>query len=203
MVFCLVGCFGYWIAILWGQFEIVLETKKPTLFLLLLVFAENKSIAKGCLPLYNVYYHVSRSLGTFFCKKKARDEVSFEGDGGNEGAGAVEDEDVEDERAIIDSQYSDEVESAIKISHLCKEFLPKGNEKKGTVAVDDLCLRINPGECFALLGTNGAGKSTTLNMLLRVLEPSSGQAFIEGVDVTRVNATDDLFLNMGYCPQGE
>ncbi|GMH90340.1 hypothetical protein TrVE_jg12263 [Triparma verrucosa] len=171
------------------------------LFLFLLVFAENKSIAKGCLPLYNVYYHVSRSLGTLFCKKKARDEVSFEGDGGNEGAGAVEDEDVKDERAIIDSQYSDEVESAIKISHLRKEFLPKGNEKKGTVAVDDLCLRINPGECFALLGTNGAGKSTTLNMLLRVLEPSSGQAFIEGVDVTRVNATDDLFLNMGYCPQ--
>ena len=54
-----------------------------------------------------------------------------------------------------------------------------------TVAVDDVSFTIGPGETVGLLGPNGAGKTTTINMILGVLEPTSGSVSIEGRDVTR------------------
>ena len=55
----------------------------------------------------------------------------------------------------------------------------------GTTAVDSLNLNIAPGELFALLGPNGAGKTTTINCLLGFLQPDSGRALIDGLDVAR------------------
>jgi ABC-2 type transport system ATP-binding protein len=54
-----------------------------------------------------------------------------------------------------------------------------------TVAVDDLSFAIDRNETVGLLGPNGAGKTTTINMILGVLEPTSGTVSVEGVDVTR------------------
>ncbi len=53
----------------------------------------------------------------------------------------------------------------------------------GTTAVDNLTLTVAPGELFALLGPNGAGKTTTINCLLGFLQPDSGRALIDGLDV--------------------
>lgn len=53
------------------------------------------------------------------------------------------------------------------------------------VAVDGVSFEVQPGEIFGFLGPNGAGKTTTIRMLATLLEPSSGQAFICGCDVTR------------------
>ncbi len=52
-------------------------------------------------------------------------------------------------------------------------------------AVDNLSLTILPGELLALLGPNGAGKTTTINCLLGFLQPDSGRALIDGLDVAR------------------
>jgi ABC-2 type transport system ATP-binding protein len=52
-------------------------------------------------------------------------------------------------------------------------------------AVDDLNLDVHPGEIFGLLGPNGAGKTTTAGMLTTRVIPTSGQAFVGGVDVIR------------------
>ena len=52
-------------------------------------------------------------------------------------------------------------------------------------AVDDVSFQIAPGEIVGLVGPNGAGKTTTINMILGVLEPSSGRIEIEGVDLAR------------------
>merc|ERR1719410_2634451 len=55
-------------------------------------------------------------------------------------------------------------------------------------AVDNLSLSVKRGECFGLIGVNGAGKSTTFKMVLGALSPSGG----------------DLSVNcerIGYCPQ--
>lgn len=41
-------------------------------------------------------------------------------------------------------------------------------------ALDGLSLEVNPGEIYGLLGANGAGKSTTMNLLLGFLQPDSG-----------------------------
>jgi ABC-2 type transport system ATP-binding protein len=50
-------------------------------------------------------------------------------------------------------------------------------------ALDHLDLRVEPGEIVCLLGANGAGKTTTINLFLGFLEPTSGEARVDGVDV--------------------
>jgi ABC-2 type transport system ATP-binding protein len=61
--------------------------------------------------------------------------------------------------------------------HLTKRY-------NGVTALDDLTLRIMPGEVFCLLGANGAGKTTTINLFLNFVDPTSGTATINGIDVT-------------------
>ncbi|WP_395844920.1 ABC transporter ATP-binding protein [Archangium violaceum] len=57
-----------------------------------------------------------------------------------------------------------------------------------TVAVDGISFDVGRNEIVGLLGPNGAGKTTTINMLLGVLEPSSGSIHIEGVDLAKRRA---------------
>jgi ABC-2 type transport system ATP-binding protein len=52
-----------------------------------------------------------------------------------------------------------------------------------TIAVDDVSFEVKPNEIVGLLGPNGAGKTTTINMILGVLEPTSGSIHIEGFDI--------------------
>ena len=87
----------------------------------------------------------------------------------------LEDASVVEERRVIDSDESDE-SSQLVMKHLRREFGPK-------VAVRDLCLRIQRGECFGFLGVNGAGKSTTFSMLTGSLVPTSGDATLEGMPI--------------------
>jgi len=51
------------------------------------------------------------------------------------------------------------------------------------LAVDRLDLSVHPGEIFGLLGPNGAGKTTTAGMLTTMVTPTSGRAFVNGIDV--------------------
>ena len=53
------------------------------------------------------------------------------------------------------------------------------------LALDDLNLRVNPGEIYCLLGANGAGKTTTINIFLAFIEPTSGQALLNDIDAAR------------------
>jgi len=53
------------------------------------------------------------------------------------------------------------------------------------LAVDQVNLSVQPGQVMALLGQNGAGKTTTVRMLTSILEPSAGQAWVNGFDVVR------------------
>ena len=53
----------------------------------------------------------------------------------------------------------------------------------GSMALQPLTLRIEPGEVFCLLGANGAGKTTTINLFLNFIEPTSGSAKVNGLEV--------------------
>lgn len=55
----------------------------------------------------------------------------------------------------------------------------------GLLAVDDLNLKVECGEIFCLLGANGAGKTTVINLFLNFIEPTSGTAKINDIDVTK------------------
>ncbi len=64
----------------------------------------------------------------------------------------------------------------IKINNLTKKY---GNY----TAIDNLTLHIKKGEIFALLGLNGAGKSTTINILCSLIKKTSGQIFIDNLNL--------------------
>src|SRR5699024_10536111 len=65
---------------------------------------------------------------------------------------------------------------SIKLTNLAKTY-------RKHEAVKDLNLKVNKGELFGFLGPNGAGKTTTIKMLTGLLEPTSGTAEINGIDI--------------------
>jgi branched-chain amino acid transport system ATP-binding protein len=66
---------------------------------------------------------------------------------------------------------------------LVKEF-------KGFVAVDGVSLRVRGGEIHALIGPNGAGKTTLFNLLTKFLQPTSGEIFYHGKNITQEAPAD-------------
>lgn len=66
-------------------------------------------------------------------------------------------------------------------------------------AVSDLSFHVGRGELFGLLGPNGAGKTTIIRILMTLLRPSSGRAWIEGCDVLREPVK--ALRRVGYLPE--
>lgn len=67
------------------------------------------------------------------------------------------------------------------------------------VAVDRVTFSVRQGEIFGFLGSNGAGKSTTIRMLCGLLKPTSGRAMVGGVDVSR--DPEAVKKRIGYMSQ--
>jgi len=67
------------------------------------------------------------------------------------------------------------------------------------IALQDLNLTVQPGEIFCLLGANGAGKTTTINLFMNFINPTSGQAFINDLEVSQqAQATKK---HLAYIPE--
>lgn len=66
----------------------------------------------------------------------------------------------------------------VEVKNLSKKY-------NSNLAVDNISFDVKEGEIFGLLGPNGAGKSTTISMLACLLEPTSGDAFIDGKSVRK------------------
>ncbi|MCA1595974.1 MAG: ABC transporter ATP-binding protein, partial [Chloroflexi bacterium] len=67
-----------------------------------------------------------------------------------------------------------------------------------TVAVNDLNLELDAGDIFGFIGPNGAGKTSTIKILATLLQPTSGTALIDGIDVTR--DPEAVRSIIGYMP---
>ena len=80
----------------------------------------------------------------------------------------------------------------IQIQNVSKSF-------KGTSAIKNLTLKVDKGEILGLLGANGAGKSTTINILLGFLNPDSGDVHINDIDTSK-NAQKTR-KHIGYIPE--
>jgi ABC-2 type transport system ATP-binding protein len=90
------------------------------------------------------------------------------------------------------SVESMETDNIIMVRDLTKRF-------RNLAAVDKLSLQINAGESFALLGPDGAGKTTTMRLLCGLLSPDSGEIRIKGFDLAR--QVDQAREHIGYMPQ--
>ncbi|MFH1923190.1 MAG: ABC transporter ATP-binding protein [Planctomycetota bacterium] len=66
------------------------------------------------------------------------------------------------------------------------------------LAVDELSLKIEPGETFGFIGPNGAGKSTTIRFLATLLKPTAGEGVVNGKSVTRQPL--EVRRSIGYMP---
>ncbi|XP_023798605.1 ATP-binding cassette sub-family A member 7 [Cyanistes caeruleus] len=77
--------------------------------------------------------------------------------------------------------------------------LTKVYRRRKIPAVDRLCVAIPPGECFGLLGVNGAGKTSTFKMLTGDTEVTLGEAWLKGHSV--LTDLQSVHQHMGYCPQ--
>lgn len=71
------------------------------------------------------------------------------------------------------------------ISSIVTEKLTKFYGREQVPALHELSLRVSAGEIYGFLGANGAGKSTTIRLLLNFLQPSSGSAQIMGLDIQK------------------
>ncbi len=82
--------------------------------------------------------------------------------------------------------------NAITVTDLTRKF-------GGFVAVDRVSFDVRRGEIFGFLGSNGAGKSTTIRMLCGLLKPTSGTAAVDGIDVGR--DPEGVKRRIGYMSQ--
>jgi len=80
----------------------------------------------------------------------------------------------------------------IEVERLLKKFGEK-------IVLNGISFRVNNGEIYGLLGPNGSGKSTTMKILVGIVQPTSGQVLVDGVDPTR----DSIKVKeiVGYVPE--
>ena len=83
----------------------------------------------------------------------------------------------------------------LQIINLVKEF------SDGKVAVNGVSLNLYKNEIFALLGHNGAGKTTMISMLCGMYDSSGGEALYDGMDILDGNNMDIFRNKLGICPQ--
>ncbi|KAJ3683353.1 hypothetical protein LUZ60_013580 [Juncus effusus] len=108
-------------------------------------------------------------------------------------------QDVSQEREVVERALTaGNTNYAVISDNLCKIYPGRdGNPDKE--AVKGLSLALPQGECFGMLGPNGAGKTSFINMMIGLITPSSGAAYVHGVDI--MTNMDEIYSNMGVCPQ--
>ncbi len=73
----------------------------------------------------------------------------------------------------------------LEVKHLCQSFTSGRGKKRMTVnAVNDVSFGIHPAETFGLVGESGCGKTTTGRSIIRLYDPTSGQVFFDGQEIT-------------------
>lgn len=73
----------------------------------------------------------------------------------------------------------------LELKNVTKTFNLTGNAEDKRIALDNISLQIEPGEFVTIIGGNGSGKSTTLNIISGLIQPDSGQVLLNDIDITK------------------
>jgi len=87
--------------------------------------------------------------------------------------------------------------TVIEIENLTKDYEVGFLRKRKVSALDGLSLTVEAGEIFGFLGANGAGKSTTMKLLMRLMYPTAGHARVLGRDISDIS----MHARIGYLPE--
>lgn len=68
--------------------------------------------------------------------------------------------------------------------------------------IQGVSLEVNEGEIVAILGANGAGKSTTMRTIAGLMHPTSGSITFNGIDITKMPASSSIKRGLSYVPEG-
>ncbi|CAF4058228.1 unnamed protein product, partial [Adineta steineri] len=154
--------------------------------------------------------NIKLACGQCCCSENELEQVGGQNQLNNEG-GAIGtapyqwndahlDEDVRNERQSILRESTSSTSSVVLVRDLVQQFKKRKNKSSGQriyTAVDHLNFRVTKKSCFGLLGANGAGKTTTFRMLINDLKPASGDIFINGKNINKIERD----LEIGFCPQ--
>lgn len=155
----------------------------------------NNSLDVGAMFLHLVFWTIQLILieKGFWkcCQRDSNARISDEA--------KILDEDVVAEAKRVQAKNKD----IIEVKDFKKVYKTEGKGccslKKSFVAVSDLNFGLQSGECFALLGVNGAGKSTTFKSLTCEVKPTRGNIKIAGLNVQ--SDFEKARKLIGYCPQ--
>ena len=103
-----------------------------------------------------------------------------------------------------------ETDALVVVEHVSKVYVPsppwmrlllRSSIRRPVVALEDFTLDVRPGQILAVVGPNGAGKSTLFRVLTGLTTPTSGRAFVCGLDVTQ--KSHEVRRMIGFAPADE
>ncbi len=90
-------------------------------------------------------------------------------------------------------------DTVLETFSLTKTFGGGLRRRQEFTAVNNLSLKVTPGQVYGFLGPNGAGKSTTLRMILNLMHPTQGRAFVFGEDTSK---NPEVLRRVGWLVEG-
>lgn len=91
--------------------------------------------------------------------------------------------------------HLDNIKGAIEFENVCFKY-----HKELPNAMENISIKIKPGETLAIIGKTGAGKTTLVNLLLRLYDPNSGRILVDNCDIKDMSFSS-LRENIAYVPQ--
>ncbi|XP_038985168.1 ABC transporter A family member 7-like isoform X2 [Phoenix dactylifera] len=141
------------------------------------------------------------SLQCFLMKTPSNQRFNIRRQGSKEVSVDMEKPDIIKERKMVEQLLLEPDTSYAIICDNLKKVYPGKDGNQDKFAVQGLSLALPRGECFGLLGPNGAGKTTFINMMIGLIAPTSGNAFVRGFNIQ--NDMDKIYSSMSVCPQND